>query len=181
MRNIFLILVLFLGGCSSKQLYTLGDTSNIAIGERTTQDFIAIESVELPIYLMDSPIYRKDSPYHLKKIESANWIHSMDKHLTRVLISYLQKSMNNRNIYPYPWSNIEHIDKKVSLRVNKFIAYKNMVHLEATYQILNKNNKTTLNYFFNTKENIKDKSIESMIESMEKAYFRLSKDISYKL
>jgi ABC-type uncharacterized transport system auxiliary subunit len=56
-----------------------------------------------------------------------------------------------------------------------------MVHLEATYQILNKNNKTILNYFFNTKENIKDKSIESMIESMEKAYFRLSKDISYKL
>ena len=183
MKNIFLaiaITILF-GACSSKQLYTLGDTSSIIPSSKVNQEFIAVEKVELPSYLMDSPIYRKDSKYHLEKIDKANWIGSMDKHLTDVLISYLQKSMNNPNIYPYPWSSIKKMDKKVSVTISSFISYKNVVTLEANYQILDKGKNKTSNYFFNTKESYHGKSVEYMIEAMEKAYFRLAKNISEKL
>ena len=183
MKKIFLaiaITVLF-GACSSKQLYTLGDTSDIIQNSKTNHEFIAVEKIELPIYLMDSPIYRKDSRYHLEKIDKANWISSMDEHLTNVLISYLQKSLNNPNIYTYPWSSIKKMDKKVSVTISSFIAYQNIVTLEASYQILDKHQHKTSNNFFSTKESYHGKSVEHMIEAMEKAYFRLAKDISRKL
>ncbi len=183
MKKILLttLIALFFGACSSKQLYTIGDTTNIKRGTKSSGEFIAVERVELPSYLMDSPIYKKKNPYHLVKIDDANWIGDIDKHLTRVVISYLQKSLNNPNIYPYPWSNMDHIDKKISITITKFIAYKNIVTLEANYNILDKNKKENLSYLFNTKEIIKGKSIEYMLDAMEKAYFKLIEDINLKL
>jgi uncharacterized lipoprotein YmbA len=183
MEKIFLTITITLlfGACNSKQLYTLGDTSYLMQSTKSNQEFIAVEKIEVPIYFLNSPIYRKDTKYHLEKIDKANWINSMDEHLTNVLISYLQKSMNNPNIYPYPWSNINKIDKKISVTISSFISYKNIVTLEANYQILDKRKNKTSNYLFNTKESYKGKYIENMIEAMEKAYFRLAKEISNKL
>jgi len=184
MKKIILTLsiLIFIIGCSSKELYTLGDTTqNIKLKKDLNKEFIAVERIELPVYFMDSPIYKKSSPYHLKKIDNANWIGSIDEHLTNVLISYLQKSRNNPNIYPYPWSNIKKMDKKISVIITTFIAYKNIVTLKANYQILNKQKNKTSNYFFNTKEKFKGKSVEKMIEAMEKAYFKLAKKINEKL
>ncbi|MCK4442396.1 MAG: membrane integrity-associated transporter subunit PqiC, partial [Sulfurovaceae bacterium] len=77
--------------------------------------------------------------------------------------------------------NVEKIDKKVSVTISSFISYKNIVTLEANYQILDKTTKKTSNYFFNTKESYHGKSVEYMIEAMEKAYFRLAKEVSTKL
>ncbi|NEW60780.1 hypothetical protein GSY74_05740 [Sulfurovum sp. bin170] len=176
-----LIIVLFFSACGSKQLYTLGDTYAIPTNPQASSKFIAVEKVELPIYFMDSPIYIKDNPYHLKEIENANWINSMDVHMTNILISYLQKSMNNPNVYAYPWSNIKEIDKKVSVTISRFIAYKNVISLDANYYILDKSTKGGSNYLFNTEESIDGKSVESMIEAMEKAYFKLTKKIKENL
>jgi uncharacterized lipoprotein YmbA len=176
-----IVIIIFLGACSSKQLYTIGDTTNIERGEKSSREFIAIERVELPSYLMDSPIYKKKNPYHLVKIENANWIGNIDKHLTRVVISYLQKSLDNPNIYPYPWSNIDHIDKKISITITKFIAYKDLVTIEANYNILDKKRKTDKNHFFSAKEQIEGRDIEAMLDAMERAYFKLLKDINSKL
>ena len=170
-------LTLILNNCGSKQLYTLGDTSNITYSGKTIKEAIAIEKVELPIYLMDSPIYKKRTPYHLIKVKNASWIHSMDTHLTNVLITYLQKSLNTATIYPYPWSSVERIDKKISLSLNNFIAYKNHIHLDANFQIYNKNSKKSSNYLFSTKTKLQDTSIESMIEGMDRAYFELLEKI----
>lgn len=183
-NSILLIPLLFpllFGACSSKQLYTLGDTSYIRGESSGVNEFIAVEKVELPIYFMDSPIYRKDSPYHLEKIANANWINTMDKHLTNVLISYLQKSMKNPNIYKYPWSNIKRVDKRLSLTISKFISYNDVISLDANYQILDKNKIISSNNLFSTEIKTEGKSIESMIEAMEKAYFELAEDIKRKL
>ena len=89
--------------------------------------------------------------------------------------------MNNPNIYAYPWSNIKKMDKKVSLNISTFIAYKDSITLDANYHIMDKNSKEGSNYLFNTKEHIEDKSVESMIKAMEKAYFRLAKEIKNRL
>ncbi len=177
---ITLMLLLLFGGCSSKQLYTFGDTSKVD-ATRNSKLFIAVEKVELPIYFMDSPIYKKSSPYHLEKIDKANWIHSMDEHLTNVLITYLQKAMNNPNIYGYPWSDIDKMDKKLSLHITKLIAYKNVVTLEANYQILDKKTGKIENYLFSTKETMPHDNIESMLNAMEKSYFKLAQEIKSKL
>lgn len=168
---------LLLTACGSKQLYTLGDTSNILPSDKTTQEIIAVEKIELPIYFMDSPIYKKNTPYHLVKVDNANWIHSMDTHLTNVLITYLQKSLNTPTIYPYPWSSVDRVDKKISLTISNFIAQKKSVNLEASFQIYNKNSKKSSNYLFTTKTDIKNNSVESMIEAMDRAYFELLEKI----
>jgi len=184
MKKIFLTIaiVIMFGGCSAKQLYTLGDTTTIEYNGTTKNlEFIAVENIKLPTYLIDSSIYTKDTRYHLKKIEDANWINNMDEHLTNVLISYLQKSLNNPNIYTYPWSNIKKMDKKISVTISSFISYNNTVTLEANYQIWDKKKHKISNYFFNTKENYHGKLVENMIEAMENAYFRLAKDISKRL
>ena len=166
-------LTIMLSSCGSKQLYTLGDTSNITYSGHTTQKAIAVEKIELPIYFMDSPIYKKNTPYHLIEVEDASWIHSMDTHLTNVLITYLQKSLNTATIYPYPWSSVDKIDKKISLTISNFIAYKSHIYLDANFQIYNKKSKKSSNYLFTTKTKIKGDSIEQMIESMDRAYFEL--------
>jgi len=183
MRQIIYILIagFFFSACGSKQLYTLGDTSALPTSTEQNFDFIAVEKVELPIYFMDSPIYKKDNPYHLQEIENANWINSMDVHMTNILISYLQKSKNNPNVYAYPWSNIKKIDKKVSLNISTFIAYQNSISLDANYHIMDYKTKQGSNYLFNIKEPIENKSVESMIKAMEKAYFKLAKEINDKI
>ena len=173
--------ILLLTSCGSKQLYTLGDTSHIHPSDKTTHEAIAVEKIGLPVYFMDSPIYKKNTPYHLVKVDDAKWIHSMDTHLTNVLIIYLQKSLNTATIYPYPWSSVDKIDKKISLTISSFIAYKNSVTLDANFAIYDKNKKKSLNYLFSTKTVIKDSSknssIEGMIEAMDRAYFELLEKI----
>jgi len=59
----------------------------------------------------------------------------MDERLTSIPIAYLQKYMDNPNIYLYPWSGVAHIDKKLSLTINDFIASKFSVFLSARYSL----------------------------------------------
>ena len=178
-----LFTLLLLTACSPKQLYTFGNTAHITPSsqQQTSQQFIGVEQIKLPIYMMDSPIYKKDSPYHLVEIKKASWTHSMDKHLTNMLIAYLQKSLNNPNIYAYPWSSSPRTDKRISLTIANFIAHKGVINLDATYQILDKKTKKSSNYLFNHNEPIQNKSIEAMMEAMEKIYFKLAKQIKQKL
>ncbi len=176
-----LIFILFLWGCSSKELYTLGDTITNIRELKSSSDYIAIDRVKIPVYLINSPIYKKDTPYHLKRIDNATWINNLDKQLTETLINYLHKSINNDNIYPYPWSNIKRFDKRVSVKITKFIAYRDEVELKATYQIYNRIDKKSLNYFIDISEKIGGKSINDMINAMDRAYLKLMQDISSKL
>ena len=182
MKKIALALVVLLfSACGSKQLYTFGDTSNVHATTQENQAFIAVEKVELPIYFMDSPIYEKSSSFHLSKIDKANWIHSMDQHLSNVLITYLQKSMNNPNIYAYPWSSMKKLDKKLSLTITEFIAYRGVVTLEANYQIVDKQHHQSKNHLFQTKVKMRKDTIENMLGAMEEAYFQLAEKIKSEL
>ncbi len=177
MKKIFLTLtfILLITGCSSKRYYTLGDTSDIQAEENCTK-IIAIEKVGIPKYLKDSTIVKQISPYQVELIKDANWLMPMQKHLTNVLISYLQKSLNNPNIYLYPWESTKETDKKISLKIKRFIAYNNEVILDASYQITNLKSKTNTTKLFSTKIETSD-DIESVMKAMEKAYFELSNNI----
>ncbi len=109
-------------------------------------------------------------------MKDANWLMPMQKHLTNVLISYLQKSLNNPNIYLYPWESTKETDKKISLKIKRFIAYNNEVILDASYQISDLKSKTNTTKLFSTKVETSH-DIESVMEAMEKAYFELSDNI----
>lgn len=173
--TIGLLIAISLLGCSSKQYYTLGNTSNMHSEEIYTK-IIAVEKVGIPKYLKDNAIVKQISPYQVELMQDANWLIPMQKHLTNVLISYLQKSLNNPNVYLFPWESDKKTEKKVSVKIKRFIAYNNSVILDASYQITNLKSKTNTTKLFNTSVQAND-DIESMMESMEKAYFELTENI----
>lgn len=169
------LLILFIGGCSSKEYYTLGDTSEIT-SEETCEQTIAIEKVDIPKYLKDNAIVRQVSPYQVIRLKNANWLTPMQKRLTNVLINYLQKSLNNPNIYLYPWESKKETHKRVSVQIKRFITYQNEVILEASYQINDLKLKSHKTKLFRTKVATNEQT-EVMMESMEKAYFKLIEKI----
>ena len=177
MRILFLIplFVLLINGCSSKEYYTLGDTSTIKATENYTQT-IAVEKVDIPKYLKDNAIVRQVSPYQVIRLKNANWLTPMQKRLTNVLINYLQKSLNNPDIYLYPWESKKETQKKISLQIKRFISYKNSVILEASYKITDLKTKAHKTKLFSTKVATTEE-VEKMMESMEKAYFKLITEI----
>jgi uncharacterized lipoprotein YmbA len=177
MRQLLLILLLLLlTACSSKEYYTFGDTSQVNY-IHSCHKTIAIDKVKVPKYLTDNAIVQQVSPYKVIRIKNANWLTPMQKRLTNVLINYLQKSLNNPKIYLYPWeSRKKDTDKRVSVKIQRFIAYNNSVILEASYQINNLKSKQKTTKLFNTTV-VKSDTIESMMGAMEEAYFRLSKEI----
>jgi len=173
---LLLLLIVLLAGCSTKKTYyTLG--TNIPINSRVYfEKPIDIVSVEVPKYLEDPALVRQVSPYQIKLLDKAQWLTPMKKRLTNVLIDYLQKAMNNPQIHLYPWDANKNPYKRVSVTIKRFIAYKDKVYLDANYKIYNFETKKTLTKLFSTSIASHD-NIDSMMESMEKAYLELAEKI----
>jgi len=173
------LLTMYINGCSSKKYYTLGDTSSITLQHPYTEG-IGIEKIEIPKYLKDNSLVKQISPYQVERIKDANWLTPMQDHLTNVLISYLQKSLNNPNINLYPWESHKKISKKISLKIKRFIPYKQHVFLEGSYQISDLETKTTHTELF-SKKVVTEGSTEAIMKSMEKVYFLLASELSNKI
>jgi len=172
---IILFLLLFTG-CSTKEYYTFGDNINIISSSYKYKKTIAIEKVKVPKYLTDTSVVYQVSPYRVIRLKKANWLTPMKKRLTNVLIDYLQKSLNNPNVYLYPWESTKETDIKVSLKIKRFIAYKSEVVLEASYQIKNLKTQKVKTKLFHTNEPTSHLA-EDIMKSMEKAYLKLIKEI----
>jgi len=177
--RITLLLILLLQGCSTKSYYTIGDTSHIK-SPHTYSKNIAVDKVEIPKYLKDSVIVKQVSPYQIMLIENANWLTPMQRRLTNVLINYLQKSLNNPNVYLYPWESKKESNKKISLKIKRFIAYKSEVILEANYTIYDFSSKRYSTKLFSTHVETTENT-DAIMASMEKAYFELMEAIKLEL
>jgi len=178
MNKILTILftLFFLFGCNTKKYYTLGSTLDIVSTTNYTQE-IDVVKVDVPKYLRDHTLVRQVTPYQVEIIDKAQWLTPMQKRLTNILIEYLQKSMNNPNVHLYPWNANKHPIHRVSVTINRFIAYNNKVFLQANYKITHINRKKIKTKLFNTTVDTKDATLESMIEAMQSAYFELTKAI----
>ncbi len=169
-----LLLGLFFG-CGAKKFYTLGDTFNVHSTISNTQT-IDVVKVSVPKYLKEHKIVRQITPYQIELIDKAQWLIPMEQKLTAMLIDYLQQSLNNPNVYLYPWQSSRGADKRVELKIQKFIASKQKVMLKANYKIVDLKNSKNQIYNFSTTLN-SGSSIESMMQAMEEAYLALLEDI----
>jgi len=170
-----LFTLIILVGCSSKKYYTLGNNLNIHADTTYTKP-IDIVTVNIPKYLQDHILVRQVTPYRIELLDKAQWLTPMKKRLTNILIDYLQKSMNNPNVYLYPWNSNKNSYKRVYVTIKRFIAYKNSVYLEANYKIYNLKSKKSDTKLFNTTIPTKE-DIDSMMHSMEIAYLQLAEKI----
>ncbi len=169
-----LFLLLFIG-CSSKKYYTLGNNLEISKNITYTRP-IDVVTVNVPKYLQDQVLVRQITPYQVELLKKAQWLTPMKKRLTNILINYLQKSLNNPNVHLYPWNANRKADKRVEVTIKRFIAYKDKVYLEADYKIYNYHTKNSINKLFSTKVPTSIE-IDTMMESMEKAYLQLLEEI----
>ncbi|HHD82066.1 MAG TPA: membrane integrity-associated transporter subunit PqiC [Campylobacterales bacterium] len=173
------LFILLLQGCSSKYYYTLGDTSDITMSQTYTKS-IAVEKIQIPKYLKDNNLVRQVTPYQIILIKEANWLTPMQRRLTNVLINYLQKSLNNPNVYLFPWETEKETDKKLSVKIKRLIAYKDEVRLDASYKIRDlKTNQYTTKLFSTIVPT--SETTDAMVASMEKAYFQLIEAIKAEL
>ena len=177
MKNLLILLfiVLLLTGCSPKKYYTLGNNLTITQNITYTKP-IDVVTVNVPKYLQDLILVRQVTPYQVKLLDKARWLTPMKKRLTNVLINYLQKSLNNPNVHLYPWNANKKAYKRVEVTIKRFIAYKDRVYLDADYKIYNYNTKKSINRLFSTKVET-GVGIDSMMESMERAYLQLLEEI----
>ncbi len=169
-----LFLLLFIG-CSSKKYYTLGNNLEISKNITYTRP-IDVVTVNVPKYLQDQVLVRQITPYQVELLKKAQWLTPMKKRLTNILINYLQKSLNNPNVHLYPWNANRKADKRVEVTIKRFIAYKDKVYLDADYKIYNYHTKNSINKLFSTKVPTSIE-IDTMMESMEKAYLQLLEEI----
>jgi len=170
-----LIILLISTGCSSKKYYTLGTNINVKSNVTYTKP-IDIVTVNIPKYLQDYILVRQTTPYQVKLLDKAQWLTPMKKRLTNVLIDYLQKSLHNPNVHLYPWNGNRDPYQRVSLSIKRFIAYEDKVYLDANYKIYNYKTKKSINELFSTTVPT-DQTVDGMMKSMEKAYFKLIKKI----
>ncbi len=177
MKNILrlLFIILLFMGCSSKKYYTLGNNLNITQKITYTKP-IDVVTVNVPKYLQDLILVRQVTPYRVELLDKARWLTPMKKRLTNVLINYLQKSLNNPNVHLYPWNANKNAYKRVEVTIKRFIAYRNNVFLDADYKIYNYHTKSSINRLFTTTIQT-GIGIDSMMESMEKAYLQLLNEI----
>ena len=176
MKKLLLMLSLLLfTACGSKKFYTLGDNLNINATQTYAQN-IDVVKVNVPKYLQEEKIVRQVNDYQIEFVDKAQWLIPMDKKLTQMLIEYLQQSMNNPNVHLYPWDSNNKTDKRVSVEVRRFIASNTEVTLKANYKVVDVQTNTTQSKIFKTTVESKA-DIESMMNSMEKAYLQLAKEI----
>ena len=174
-RLLPLLFIFLLTGCNSKKYYTLGNNLDI-IQKVTYTRPIDIVTVNVPKYLQDQVLVRQTTPYQVELLNKAQWLTPMKKRLTNVLINYLQASLNSPNVHLYPWNANKKAYKRVTVTIKRFIAYQDKVYLDADYKIYNYHTKNSINKLFST-EVATGVGIDTMMESMEKAYLQLLEEI----
>ncbi|CAA6813219.1 MAG: Unknown protein [uncultured Sulfurovum sp.] len=177
MKQLLLLsLLLLFTGCATKKFYTLGEELNIKPQTTYTQA-INVVTVSIPKYLEEHKIVRQVSPYQIELLDKTYWLVPMEQKLTKILIEYLEQSMNNPNVHLYPWAGSHKSSTKVALHIKHFIASSKEVRLKANYKISHTDKRKEEVQYFETK--IKSgKEVEAMMIAMEKAYLELLAQIS---
>ena len=179
MREFYIFLTLFIFiGCSAPKNYIL-DNINIQILNRTFNQSIGVKTIELPQYLLGREIPFLQNNNQLIYLKDKKWATYLDEHLTNRVVSTLQKSFNTPKVYKYPQNTSTKPDIIIQITINKFIANKSDVILDATcVRVGSKKPKSRL---FSIKKPLKSK--EDVIDGMNRAFSdlerKLVEDLTY--
>jgi len=181
MKYIFtLITLLLFAACTAPKSYIL-DSKNPPISNKKFNYSIGIKTIELPQYLLSQDIPYLQEDNQIIYLKDKKWATYLDEQLTNRLVSTLQKSFNNPKVYRYPQNTSTRPDIILQININKFIADKNNVLLDAT---CTRNGKLKeKDRLFSIKEPIssKDDIIDGMNRAFSKLESKLVKSLSQSL
>ncbi len=164
---IFLTLWIFIG-CSAPKSYIL-DNKSVPVVNTTLSQSIGIKTIELPQYLLGKEIPFLQHDNQIIYLKDKKWATYLDEHLTNRIVSTIQKSFSTPKVYKYPQNTSIKPDIIIQITINKFIATKNSVVLDAT---CSRNGKSRL---FAIKKSLN--SQEDIIETMNSAFNDLEKKL----
>ena len=131
MRLIYIFIVLFLVGCSSKSSYIFPTASTYKVANTKVQ--IGVKKVELPSYVDRDKILIKEGS---KVTESdANFVDLPSELLTNRVITILKESLNNPNVLLYPWDVKSKKGYIVEIHLDKFMYDSGYAVVEGSYYI----------------------------------------------
>lgn len=162
-----------LSGCaSSNTYYILSEESALEVHQKQLP-VIGVEKITLPQYIQQGKVAIQLSPTQISYENSANWAGDMDDSLTKEMISTIQKSFNQPNVYEYPWDLSQQAGIKIKISISRFIAYADFVYLDATYTINDLQKNKQQSSLFNIKVPTGDETA-SVVSSMNEAFDKLS-------
>ena len=132
MKKLLFLLIFFLVGCSTKN-YILPSTTTPLIKHKSVQ--IGVKEVEVPEYLLDNKFIIEDG-VEAKELNVV-FVESLDRLLTKKTIDILKESLNNPNVFLYPWEVKEKKGYIISIKIDDFKYSNGKAILKGSYKIYN--------------------------------------------
>lgn len=105
---------------------------------------IGIGPVEIADYLNRSQIIDNQTDNTLNMSENAYWAESLDKNIARVISQNLTQLNNSRSFVNFPWRNDSKPRYSLRLRVDNLARSGNNATINATWELVNTETKTSL-------------------------------------
>lgn len=172
-----LVTALMLGGCMSSKFYVLSTPSQPANTYAYRPMSIGVEKVTVPEYLFKREIAVAESPSQIRLLSNATWAEDLDAGLTQRLIGFLQKKLNQPQVYAYPWNVNTQPDKKISVHISRFIAQGDKVYLDANWAVENMHTHQSKARLFSTTVPTTANS-NDIVASMDRAFGQLEEVIA---
>jgi len=177
MKKFLIIILIFFAGCSTKyERFILPNTITKSIAFTNKQ--IGVKTIKVPSYLEDEKILIKNK----NKISEINakFASTPSELFTQKLITSLKSSLNDPNIFLYPWD----VNKKkgviVEVILDDFLYEDSQVKLKGSYYIKDANNNilTAKNFYYFKKSN---GDANSIVYNLSELFDNLSKEIAIKI
>ncbi len=178
MKYILIGIIIVLTSCSSKKSsYILTPLESQKKFNINTQ--IGVKKIVLPDYLNSDKILIKEG----NKIEEleTNFASMADTIFTQNMISSLKNTLNDPNIFLYPWDIQEKKGFIIEINIDDYLYNNGFVYLRGSYFIKNtKNNKNIIAKNFNFKR-ISNKNTDDIIKNLNKLFNSLIYEIALKI
>ena len=142
MTRLLLLVTLLLAGCASSggsavSYYLLTpDMSGNVVSRPDLR--VGIGPVELPEYLSRPQVPVQVGSSRVLADKRHRWAGPLQKNFTDVLTSKIGYRLGSANVETYPWESPRSVDRQVVLKVTRFIASDDGVHLEARWRLLDR-------------------------------------------
>ena len=175
-KIVFGLSMALLSGCAgANNYYMFSVPSSLKVYNKQLPT-IGVEKISLPQYMQQGKVATQLSSTQISYSKSSNWTDEMDESLTKEMISHIQKSFNQPNVYEYPWDLSQQAGIKIKVSIGRFIVYGDFVYLDATYTINDLQNNKEYSKLFSIKVP-SDKDTASVVSNMNEAFNKLSSAI----
>ncbi len=178
MRYLYVILVILtISGCSSKSSSYLLPSDNLKV-VATIKTQIGVKKIEVPNYLNSDKILIQEG----SKVTEANsnFVAPPSELLTQKSIAILKSSLNNPNVWLYPWDIKEKKGYIVEIVLDKFIYKDAEAVVSGSYYIKDANGNLLVSKNFIKQEPSK-KDSKSIVNNLSTLFTKVVIEIAQKI